>query len=282
MDPGGSQCHRCEPLPATPALLIPCAWIRHRGAMLRRDAAAAAGADGEMTAKSASLIIVGTTILLIGVGSSPMGEPERVPSTATTEVIKLPDATHQSDISVEETLAKRRSIRRYRKDPITLAEASQLLWAAQGITDPKGYRTAPSAGALYPLEVYLFAGAVDGLDAGIYKYRPHQHDLVKITDGDRRRELREASLRQKSIEQAAVTIAFTAVYERTMVKYFQRGIRYADMEAGHAAQNVCLQAISLGLGSLTIGAFRDDEVKQVLGCGANEQPIYLIAVGTAA
>jgi len=232
-----------------------------------------------MTAKSEKLIMVCAAALLITAGSSATGKPEGVPAIASTEVIRLPDPTHESDTSLEETLVRRRSVRRYAKEPITLANASQLLWAAQGVTHPQGYRTAPSAGALYPLEVYLVAGQVEGLGAGIYRYRPRQHDLLKIVDGDRREELRDSSLRQRSIEFAAATIVFTAVYPRMTVKYSQRGIRYVDMEAGHAAQNVCLQAVSLGLGALTIGAFRDDEVRAVLGCGAEEEPIYLITVG---
>jgi SagB-type dehydrogenase family enzyme len=234
-----------------------------------------------MTAKSTGIIIVCAATLLITAGSPATGELRGLAVTATTGIIKLPDPTHRSDTSLEETLVARRSVRRYARQPITLDQASQLLWAAQGVTHPQGYRTAPSAGALYPLEVYLVAGQVEGLDPGIYKYRPRGHDLVKVVEGDRRKELKDASLRQRSIEFAPATIAFTAVYPRMMVKYSQRGIRYVDMEAGHAAQNACLQAVSLGLGALTIGAFREDDVRRVLGCGADEEPIYLITVGVA-
>ncbi|KPJ51984.1 nitroreductase, partial [candidate division TA06 bacterium DG_24] len=155
----------------------------------------------------------------------------------------------------------RRSIRSYSDAPLTLAEVSQLLWAAQGITNDRGFRTAPSAGALYPLEVYVVAGKVEGLPAGIYKYRPREHELWRVDLGDKRRELSGAALGQEPVADGAIDIVFAAVYGRTAVKYGERATRYVHIEVGHAAQNVFLQAGALDLGAAVIGAFFDEEVE---------------------
>jgi SagB-type dehydrogenase family enzyme len=196
-----------------------------------------------------------------------------------SEIIKLPEPAYKSNTSVEEALLKRRSVRDYKDKPLTLAEVSQLLWAAQGITGSFGFRTAPSAGALYPLEVYIFAGNVKDLPGGIYKYRPHKHELEMAVKGDKRNELYRAALRQSPVRDAPAVIIFSAVYERTTVKYGERGIRYAHIEAGHAAQNVFLQAVSLNLGVVVIGAFYDDEVKKIMKMPDREQPLYIMPVG---
>jgi len=153
------------------------------------------------------------------------------------------------------------------------------LWAAQGITDPRGLRTAPSAGALYPLEVYVVAGDVVDLSAGVYKYDPHNHELLKVLADDIRAELARAALNQAWVKEAAINIVFTAVYERTTVKYGERGVRYVHIEAGHAAQNLCLQATAMDLGIVTVGAFHDEQVKEVLNLPDDEQPLYIIPVG---
>ena len=196
-----------------------------------------------------------------------------------SEIIKLPEPRYDSDMSVEEALLKRRSIRDYKDRPLTLAEVSQLLWAAQGITNPGGLRTAPSAGALYPLELYVVAGNVNGLQDGIYKYKTQKHELSRVVKGDKRIELCNAALGQPYVRNAAAVIVFSAVYERTTGKYGERGIRYAHMEAGHAAQNVYLQAASLNLGTLVIGAFYDDAVKKVMKMADKEHPLYIMPVG---
>lgn len=196
-----------------------------------------------------------------------------------SEIIKLPEPRYDSDTSIEEALLKRRSIRDYKDSPLTLAEVSQLLWAAQGITNPGGLRTAPSAGALYPLELYVVAGNVNGLSDGIYKYKTHRHELLRVVKGDKRIELCNAALGQPYVRSAAIVIVFSAVYERTTVKYGERGIRYAHMEAGHAAQNVYLQAASLNIGTLVIGAFYDDEVKKIMKMADKEHPLYIMPVG---
>jgi SagB-type dehydrogenase family enzyme len=193
--------------------------------------------------------------------------------------IKLPEPRYNSDTSVEEALLERRSIRDYKNESLTLTEISQLLWAAQGITNQKGFRTAPSAGALYPLEVYVVVGDVIDLADGIYKYKPYGHELVKVAEGDKRDELCKAALGQAWIKDGAVVIVFSAVYERTTKKYGERGIRYVHMEVGHAAQNVYLQAVSLNLGTVVVGAFYDNEVKRIVNMTENEQPLCLMPVG---
>lgn len=200
-------------------------------------------------------------------------------SSNPQETIRLPEPRYDGSVSVEHALLSRRSVRKYKNEPLTLVEVSQLLWAAQGITAPRGYRTAPSAGALYPLEVYLVTGKVNDLSEGIYKYKYHDHALVQTVAGDKRAELSRAALHQGSILRAPTVLLFCAVYERITRKYGERGYRYVFMEIGHAAQNVCLQAIALGLGTVVIGAFRDNEVKKIANLPPNEEPTYFVPVG---
>jgi len=195
------------------------------------------------------------------------------------EIVKLPAPKYSSPTSVEAALRARRSIRDYQDLPLTLAEVSQLLWAAQGITNQRGYRTVPSAGALYPLKLYLEVGKVKDLSFGIYKYELLKHELIKYLAEDKRTALANAALRQSCVENGAVNIIFSAVYERITGKYGERGVRYVYMEAGHAAQNICLQAVSLGLGTVVVGAFRDVEVQKVVNMPAEEHPLYIIPVG---
>ena len=191
----------------------------------------------------------------------------------------LPEAVYMSEISVEQTLLERRSIREYQGAPLTIAELSQLLWAAQGITHPNGLRTAPSAGALYPLEVYVVVGNVDELAAGVYHYAPQTHELTKMAAGDKRTALSQAALSQDAVEDAAAVIVLAAIYDRTTGKYGDRGIRYVHMEVGAAAQNVDLQATAIELGTVFIGAFHDEQVQQVLDLRAEEQPLCLLPIG---
>lgn len=201
------------------------------------------------------------------------------PRCETPEVIKLPEPKHDGSVSIEKALGERRSIRDFWNQPLALADISQLLWAAQGVTAPEGYRTAPSAGALYPLEVYLVAGKVDGLPPGIYKYRPQGHEMVRTEEGDRRSELCGAALSQNAVKYAPAVIVIAAVYERTSRKYLGRAKQYVHMEVGHAAQNVCLQGVSLDIGTVVIGAFHDDDVKKVMSLPEREEPLYIIPCG---
>lgn len=194
--------------------------------------------------------------------------------------IKLPSPRLDSSISVEKALSKRRSVRGYKNESLSLADISQLLWAAQGITDKaRGLRTAPSAGALYPLEVYIITGSVMGVEQALYKYAPGEHELIKVKNGDLRPQLMAAALGQAPVREAPLVIAITAVYERTMQKYGERGRRYVWLEAGHAAQNLYLQAVALNLGLVVIGAFDDEGVKRILALPDKEFPLYLIPVG---
>jgi len=196
------------------------------------------------------------------------------------EMIKLPKPRYKSDFSLEEAINKRRSVRSYKDEPLSLEEVSQLLWAAQGITEVSwGLRTAPSAGALYPLKVYLVVGKVKGLEAGVYEYHPKEHALRKILDKDKREELTIACLNQSYIKESAVSLVFSAIFGRTTQKYGEREIRYVYMEAGHASQNVYLQAEALNLGTVVIGAFNDFQVKKILQLSKEESPLYVMPVG---
>ena len=194
-------------------------------------------------------------------------------------MIKLPEPKYDSDSSLEENLVRRRSVRDYTDEQLTMEEVSQLLWAAQGMTSDRGFRTAPSAGALYPLEVYLIAGHVKGLTSGVYHYNPKKHELLMVVEGDMRSRLAGAALGQSPVKDGAVSLVFTGVYGRITGKYGDRGIRYVLMEIGHAAQNVCLQATAMGLGSVTIGAFSDQEVGRLLNLSEGEEPLYIIPIG---
>jgi len=202
-----------------------------------------------------------------------------ISSGASENMIELPKPQFDSDKSIESCLIHRRSIRSYSDKALTLQEVSQLLWAAQGITSDRGYRTTPSAGALYPLEVYLIAGNVQNLSPGIYKYRPASHSLTKQIDGDQRSALANAALMQSWVKESAADIVITAVNSRTTVKYGERGIRYVHMEVGHAAQNVLLQAVALEIGAVPVGAFHDDQVSDLLNLPEDEQPLYIIPLG---
>ncbi|MCK4407485.1 MAG: SagB/ThcOx family dehydrogenase [Bacteroidales bacterium] len=204
------------------------------------------------------------------------------------EIIELPEPQYDSETSVEEALLGRRSVRYYKDEPLTIAEISQLLWAAYGITkevsSPSflrgGLKTAPSAGALYPLEIYVVSGNVTDLPIGIYKYKPIGHKLAKIVEGDKRAELSEAGYNQKMIKNAAAVIVYSAIFERTTKKYGNRGReRYVCMEAGHSAQNIYLQAYSLDIGMCVCGAFTDIIVKMVLNMTEDEEPLYIIPLG---
>lgn len=196
----------------------------------------------------------------------------------TEQKINLPKPRLTGKLSIEETLNKRRTVRNYTSKPISLEDLSQLLWACQGITSPDGKRTAPSAGALYPLEVFAVVGDVKDIEAGIYRYIPKSHSLQLVVKGDHRRSLAAAALGQEQIITASVDILISVVYERLSRKYGDRSVRYAHIEVGHAAQNILLQAQSLGLGICPIGAFNDDKVKNVLQLN-KEHPIYILTVG---
>lgn len=202
------------------------------------------------------------------------------PSRNATTEVALPDPASKGATSVEEALRTRRSIRSFSAEPLDLEDVAQLLWAAQGLSDEtRGLRTAPSAGAVYPLETYLVAGEVNGLATGVYRYHPETHTLSPAAASDVRDDLARAALDQRFIAQAPATVVIACVYARTEQRYGQRAERYVHMEAGHAAQNLALQATALGLGTVPVGAFADDRVAEVLGLAPDEAPLYLLPVG---
>ena len=200
----------------------------------------------------------------------------------------LPPPNTEGVLSVEAALANRRSRRHFLNQALTMEQLSQILWAAYGITAPipghpalrGGLRTTPSAGALFPLEIYVVVGNVYGLTAGVYKYISEKHKLVRIIDRDIRAELSRAALNQLMVRDAPVTLVYTAVFERITARYGERGReRYVWIELGHSAQNVYLQAEALGLGTCAIGAFIDSRVSELLQLPADERPVYLMPLG---
>ncbi len=194
-------------------------------------------------------------------------------TTAPRETVRLPEPISSGEMSLEETLATRRSVRQYTSQPLTDVEISQLLWAAQGITREGRGRTAPSAGGLYPLEIYLVTAR------GVSHYRPESHDLEVMSSEDVRVPLFRVALSQEAVRDAPAVFVVTAVFQRTAVKYGDRAVRYVHLEAGHAAQDLLLEAVALGLGGVPIGAFDDGGVQGVLGLPQDHEPLYIIPVG---
>jgi SagB-type dehydrogenase family enzyme len=228
------------------------------------------------------LALSATALVSLGVGSalSCGGRRQDLISTGVERgIIKLPNPVLTGELSVESAMATRRSVRDYQPLFLDQAEIGQLLWAAQGVTHPDGYRTAPSAGALYPLDVYILAGQVNELSSGVYMYSPDSHELVLYSEGDKRQALCNAALDQAAVKDAPAVIVLCGVYERTTKKYGSRGERYVHMEVGFAAQNVYLQAEALGLGVVFIGAFYEDQVRSVLDLAHEEAPLGIIPVG---
>ncbi len=196
------------------------------------------------------------------------------PGTTTAETRQLPPPAQKGRMSLEEALTRRRSVRELRRQPLSEQQLSQLLWAAQGTTHPAGYRTAPSAGALYPLELYV------ATPEGFFHYGPRLHQLARRSSQDLRQAICRAALGQEPIAEAPAVFVFAAVYERTQRKYGEaRTPRYVHMEVGHAAQSLLLQAVALGLGGVPIGAFYDAQLQKVLGLPADHQPLYIVPVG---
>jgi SagB-type dehydrogenase family enzyme len=206
-------------------------------------------------------------------------------------VVDLPPPRFDGTVSVEAALRNRRSIRSYANDPLTLADVSQLLWAAYGITRTfegappfvrGGFRTAPSAGARFPLDLYLAAFDVTGLPPGIYRYQSETHTLMLISEGDKRAEVSEAAFDQDHFKTASAAIVYSAVYERTTVKYGARGReRYVCMDLGHSAENVYLQAYALKIGTCAIGAFTDLWLRKTFRMTRAEEPLYIMPLGRA-
>lgn len=196
------------------------------------------------------------------------------------KTLSLPEPLTDGSSSLEKSLSLRRSVRSFTSTPVSLNSISQLMWAAQGITEPgRGFRTSPSAGATFPLEVFVVATNVVDLEAGLYQYIIGDHTLEKIIDGDLREPLLASALMQQWISQAAAIVVICADYSRTTARYGERGIRYVHMECGHVGQNIALQAVTLDLGTTMVGAFYDEQLKDVLQLPDDLEPLYIIPVG---
>ena len=245
----------------------------HMAALDRRDFLRALGSIGAFALVSQ-----------LAVACSPAREGEPVSTApvaaAAGDAVPLPEPVKKGSLSVEEALARRRSIRAYSGKALTLQEVSQLLWAAQGVTSSRGYRRAPSAMASFPLQTYLIAVNVEGLGAGIYRFKPSGHALEPLRLGDFRAELTYARMGGYFVQGGAVYIVFSADPARTLSG--DAGAKYVAMEAGHAAQNVYLQATALGLGTVVNGGFSAERTREILDLSPEEEPLYWMPVGRVA
>jgi SagB-type dehydrogenase family enzyme len=226
-----------------------------------------------MVQQRMALAILAVCILAVGCVRDEAGMSPSSTAEAETR-IALPSPQTDGELSLEEALARRRSLRELSDEELSQAEIGQLLWAGQGVTDEQGRRTAPSAGALYPLELYAVT------PKGVYHYLPDDHAIELIAEGDARPRLRAAAYAQAPVGEAPLVVVVAAVPARTEEKYGpERATRYVQLEAGHAAQNMLLQAAALGLGGVPIGAFADAAVADVVGLSEGELPLYLIPIG---
>lgn len=238
------------------------------------------------------IFLVGVALVLSGFAQESISE--KTVQGSESKIIQLPNPRYESETSVEKALSMRRSIRTYAEESLSISDISQILWAAQGITKSReklptkwntkyewqgGLRTAPSAGALYPMELYLIAGNVEGLSKGVYKYIPKNHSLKNVIDGDKRTEIYDVALKQGSITEGAALIVMAGVYERASFKYGERAERYVHMEVGYIGENIYLQGITLGIGTVMIGAFKDEELKKVLDLPEDEHPLAIMPLG---
>ena len=215
-------------------------------------------------------------MLLLGVGFMVLG------SRVSGAGLVLPKASLDGTVSVEKALQQRRTIRNFKETPLSLPHLAQLLWAAQGITDPKGLgRSAPSGGTRFPLDIYVIVGSkgVEGLEEGVYHFAPADHSLSVMNRKDLRREIGAASLGQMWMAGAPVMFVITAEYRRITGRYGERGVRYAQIEVGHVGQNLFLQAEALGLGAGIVGAFNDAAVVEVMGIPREHEPLLIMPVG---
>ncbi|MEM8925011.1 MAG: SagB/ThcOx family dehydrogenase [Actinomycetota bacterium] len=220
--------------------------------------------------------IVVSVVLTVGAGVFAVAElradiEPRDDSVHVVPVFQLPEPRTDGETSFERALLQRQAVRRFRSDPLTLAQLGQLLWAAQGETG-KG-RNAPSAGALYPLEIYV------AHEGGVFHYRSSGHEVAAISNDDIREPLAAAALDQQAFETAPAVIAIAGVEERMAVKYGNRAEQYVLIEVGHAGQNLLVQAAVIGLGAVPTGAFRDEEVAELFELPDGTEPLYLIPVG---
>jgi len=216
-----------------------------------------------------------------GLPDAPFKALSAVPTKKEGPMI-LPNPKKKGNLSVEEAIIQRRTVRSFNPRPLMLEDLSQLLYGTGGITEDRGFkRAAPSGGALYPLDIYAAIGdkGVEGLDAGVYHYVPSDHRVELTTTGDKRKQLARASLWQTWMAEPPLSLVITAEYSRICSKYGDRGVRYAMIEAGHAGQNIFLQAEALGLKAGIVGAFNDKEVIDILGIPKKHEPLLIMPVG---
>lgn len=221
-------------------------------------------------------LCAGLLLVISGWGEVPWGE---VPKEG---FIPLPKPAFDGVISVERAIKERRTCRAFRSDPLSIARLSQLLWAAEGVTDEaRGFRAAPSGGALYPLDLYAVVGdgGVEGLAPGVYRYHSTGHTIELVKKGDCRKEVASAANGQMWMAQAPVCFVITAEYERITGKYGERGQRYAQIEVGHVGENIMLQAGALGMGAGIVGAFNDASVAAAIKAAKGHEPLIIIPVG---
>ena len=224
-------------------------------------------------------------IILLGAFSVRWINPFKAISVASTKkevAMILPNPNYKGSLSVEEAIKSRRTVRVFSSKLLKKEALSQLLYGAQGITEDHGFkRAAASGGALFPLDLYAVTGdkGVEGMDPGVYHYIPASHQVERVTEGDRRKKLARASLTQMWMADPPLNLVITAEYSRICSKYGERGIRYAMIEAGHAGQNIFLQAEALGLKAGIVGAFNDEEVINVLGIPESHEPLLIMPVG---
>jgi SagB-type dehydrogenase family enzyme len=195
--------------------------------------------------------------------------------------IKLPPPVKTGSMSLTEALEARRTVRRFASRPLDLAQVSQLLWGAGGVSDPRGLRTAPSAGATYPLDLYLVVGerGVKDLPAGVYRYQAAAHTLTPVAPGDARAAVARASLHQSWMAEAPVLVVITGEYRRCTARYGERGVRYTHMEVGNVSQNLFLAAEAQGLGAGIVGAFEDKALAQAVKLPPAHEPLLVMPVG---
>ena len=223
------------------------------------------------------VVVLGVGLLaLVGVGwaGAPAAKPAASPPKTELKEVALPAPEVKGTVSVQEALLRRRSVREFSTRALTEVEVGQLLWAAQGITNREsGARTAPSAGAIYPLTVYVVQRD------GVWQYRPAGHRLRQLSIADRRAALAKAAGDRSSMREASVVLVIAGDPKRLKERYGARAERFLWLEAGHVAENVLLQAVALHLGAVPVGAFEDRMVAQTVGLADGQAPLYLIPVG---
>jgi len=218
-----------------------------------------------------------------GLVIDPATRPELYKTYPGSRKIGLPAHDARGSAPLDQVLRKRKSIRDFIRDPLTTEQLSFLLWASTGIHRREmgySFRTAPSAGALYPIETYVAVNNIEGLDAGVYHYSIKDHSLEELQTGSFGDKLAAAALGQRMCAEAAAVFVWTAIFRRTNWKYGQRGYRYIYLDAGHIAENLALASTALELGSCEIGALFDDEVNKIIGVGGIEESVVcMCAVG---